>query len=261
MYPEIAGIDLYYPVLAFAIFMNAAILFALLKHERFPTRGVLLYLLAHASFGIIGAKLFDIGMRGWIGTLSYELAGGYRYPGALIGLLCSAVWFRRLLPEGLTLARFFDCWTPGFALALAIGRFGCFLHGCCYGTVCLLPWGVHYPRGSLAWNQTHADGVPGWTDLSSAPVHPLPLYTMTLELGLFAFCMWFFPRRRFNGQVLLVFLAIHGIGKSALEFLRYDYSPIHQVIFPIGLIAAAILIRHRLLDSREHPPSASEAVA
>lgn len=261
MHPEIAGIGLYYPILAFAILVNATVLLVLMRRERFPTRGVLLYLLAHASFGVMGAKLYDIAMRGWIGTLSYELAGGYRYPGALIGLLCAAVWFRRLLPPGLTLARFFDCWTPGFALALAIGRLGCFLHGCCYGAACLLPWAVHYPPESQAWYRTRDDGVPGWTELSSAPVHPLPLYTMTLELSLFAFLLWFFPRRRFDGQILLLFLAIHGVGKSTLEFLRYDYSPFHQVVFPIGLIAAGILIHRWFRESGDRSSDASEATA
>jgi len=261
MHPEIAGIQLYYPVNAFAILMNATVLFVLLRRERLPSRGVLLYLLAHASFGVLGAKLYDIVMRGWLGSLSYELAGGYRYPGALIGLLCAAVWFRRLLPRELTLARFFDCWTPGFSLALAIGRFGCFLHGCCYGAVCLLPWGVHYPSGSQAWHRTHQDGIAGWTELASAPVHPLPLYSMTLELSLFAFLLWFFPRRRFDGQVLLLFLAIHGVGKSAFEFLRYDYSPLHQTVFPIGLIASGVLLVRWIRDSGDRSPDPSTTAA
>ena len=33
------------------------------------------------------------------------------------------------------------------ALGLLIGRIGCFLHGCCYGTTTSLPWGVDFGDG------------------------------------------------------------------------------------------------------------------
>jgi phosphatidylglycerol:prolipoprotein diacylglycerol transferase len=36
-------------------------------------------------------------------------------------------------------------------LALAFGRIGCFLNGCCFGKPTSLPWGVRFPYGSFAY--------------------------------------------------------------------------------------------------------------
>ncbi len=33
-------------------------------------------------------------------------------------------------------------------LGLALGRIGCFFHGCCFGGACDLPWAVEFPAGS-----------------------------------------------------------------------------------------------------------------
>ena len=58
-------------------------------------------------------------------------------------------------------------------LALAFGRVGCFLNGCCYGKPTTLPWGVVFP--------------------TAAPLvarHPTQLYELVLDLGLFAFLRW-----------------------------------------------------------------------
>jgi phosphatidylglycerol:prolipoprotein diacylglycerol transferase len=34
---------------------------------------------------------------------------------------------------------------PSLALGLFLTRIACFLNGCCFGTVCTLPWGVIFP--------------------------------------------------------------------------------------------------------------------
>src|SRR5438094_1516728 len=37
-----------------------------------------------------------------------------------------------------------DSFAVPLALALAVGRWGCFFNGCCYGTPTTLPWGVWF---------------------------------------------------------------------------------------------------------------------
>lgn len=251
MYPRIAGIGVYYPVLAFAIAANAALTFYLLAREGFRIRLLVLYATALALAGIAGSKLYSLVVEGGVGTLDFELAGGWRYPGAMLGVLIAAVALRDRLPAGLTLARYLDAWVPGFALALAIGRVGCLLHGCCYGTITDVPWAWSYPPGSLAWYEMIEAGVIDWGAPASASAHPLPLYFLILELYLFVFCLGLRMRKRYDGQVLLMFLAIHGPIKAALEFLRFEYDPLHQIVFPIGLLAAAILLVHRLRNRRQ----------
>jgi prolipoprotein diacylglyceryltransferase len=56
-----------------------------------------------------------------------------------------------------------DAFAPAGVLALGIGRLGCFLAGCCWGTPTDLPWGVVFP------------------ELGSPARHPLQLYSAALD--------------------------------------------------------------------------------
>ena len=43
------------------------------------------------------------------------------------------------------------------------------------------------------------------------------------------------------GQVILVFLVVHGILKFGIEFTRDPYHWMHQTVLPIALMAAIVL--------------------
>ena len=254
MRPRIAGIEVYLPILVFAIAVNAVVLFVLLRRDGIALGRLALFLGALAFCGLLGAKLYNLAVYG-AGPRGFSVLGGYRYPGAVLGVILSALVLRRFLPRGLSLGRFVDAWTPGFALALAIGRVGCLMMSCCHGSVCHLPWAWSFPRGSIAWYSfVHSGEIP-WSATASLPVHPLPLYFLIVEVALFALCLWLQKRKHFDGQVLLIFLALHGPIKAALEFLRHDYHPLHQVVLPLGLAAAAyLLFRYRRDKHTTSPP-------
>src|SRR5690606_8820432 len=48
-----------------------------------------------------------------------------------------------------------DAAMPSILLGMGIGRIGCYLFGCCWGSVCPtgLPWAVHFPYGSPAYHR------------------------------------------------------------------------------------------------------------
>ena len=95
-----------------------------------------------------------------------------------------------------------------------MGRLGCFLAGCCYGTACAKPWAVTYSSPVAA---TYA-GTP-----LGVPLHPSPLYEAAAEIAIFAVCalLW---RRRVPPPWLVVFTwaGLYGVARFALEFLRGD---------------------------------------
>lgn len=109
--------------------------------------------------GIIGARAFYVveyweegfADPNWLVTVGNVLsfpAGGLVIYGALIGGLAAFVWFvRRHRLPALAVA---DVVAPSIMLGLALGRVGCLLNGCCYGTVSNLPWAVTFPQYSAA---------------------------------------------------------------------------------------------------------------
>lgn len=133
--------------------------------------------------------------------------GGLVFYGGLIGgLLAATVMFRRhKLPFYLMM----DLAASTIPLGHGISRIGCFFAGCCYGAETNLPWAVTFvAEGSSA--------------PLGKPLHPTQLYEVGWELGLFALLSWYFPRRRFDGQVMLGYLVLYATLRSINELFRAD---------------------------------------
>ncbi len=241
MFPQVLGIPVYLPILAFALVALVDLLLSLVRREGFARREVLGYVALLGLFGFAGAKIASIAFQGGVQTVGIELTAGLRYVGALLGVLGSGYLLRRMLPTGLSFARFADLWAPAFALACAIGRLGCLAAGCCYGRLSHLPWSIRYPRGSAPWWDHYHAGLIDHSAPASLPVHPFPLYLFAMELGIVALTLWLQKRRAYDGQVVLVFLAVHGALKFGIEFTRSPYHWTHQAVLPIALISAIIL--------------------
>jgi len=115
---------------------------------------------------------------------------------------------------------------------------------------------------------------PGDHFTHGAGVHPAQVYESLLDLALYAALAWWFPRRRFDGQVFAFYLIAYAFVRSISEYFRGDYSvisaPLNGVFTPgqamsglilIGGVAAWSLLRPRpgSGDSSSTPPPAREA--
>jgi phosphatidylglycerol---prolipoprotein diacylglyceryl transferase len=118
--------------------------------------------LAFWSFipGIIGARLFFV-IQKWDefpgrsfadklpSVLKFTEGGLVVYGGIIGGLLGMAVWCRFNKQPILAIM---DLIAPGYMIGQALGRVGCFLHGCCFGGICDQPLpNVVFPSGSPAY--------------------------------------------------------------------------------------------------------------
>ncbi len=106
--------------------------------------------------GIIGGRLFYVieywqefqrpTLEGTLVEIINLTKGGLVVYGAfLAGMLGFLAFLRR---EKLPVAAMLDLAVPGMLLGLTLGRIGCFMHGCCFGGVCDLPWAVQFPADS-----------------------------------------------------------------------------------------------------------------
>ncbi|MCG8591428.1 MAG: prolipoprotein diacylglyceryl transferase [Proteobacteria bacterium] len=247
MFPTAFGVNLYYPVLGIAVAAQFVLLAFLLHRDGSLSRRVLLFFLTLVPLGFLGAKLASVALHG-LRPLETELLAGYRYPGALLGVLGFGFVLHRWFPSGLSFARFADFWAPSFALACAVGRLGCLAMGCCYGAFCTASWALVYPRGSGPWWSHYESGAIGPAAPESLAVHPFPLYLFGMEIAVLGLCLVALKRKAYDGQVVLLFLAVHGVAKFALEFFRDPYHLLHQSVLPIAVVAAAVLVWRGLRD-------------
>ena len=129
--------------------------------------------------------------------------GGISIQGAmLLGFATTAFIFRR---RGIPMQNGLDLMAAPVLLGMALGRIGCVLHGCCFGQVCQVPWGLVYPEAS---------------HLGPLPRHPVQLYEMGLDLALMSLVLAVFHRQRFAGQAFWVSFGGYGVIRCVTEFFR-----------------------------------------
>jgi phosphatidylglycerol:prolipoprotein diacylglycerol transferase len=204
------------------------------------------------------AKGLCVPARDCLRTLKFWTGGLVWYGGFLLATGVMALWTRRFFGgRGRALAMA-DMLSPSVAVGLAIGRVGCFLSGCCFGSVCpTQPPGVRFPRWSDAWDlhlkehraeliQQHAEtGV--WESL---PVHPTQLYEAGGLLLILGF-LWWGPRlrKRSDGQVLGWLLALYGVLRFVIEFWRADerggwlLSTSQWISAPLVVVGVWLIVR------------------
>jgi phosphatidylglycerol---prolipoprotein diacylglyceryl transferase len=167
--------------------------------------------------GIVGAKLWHVldspsefKAIGW-GVL-WDNAGFAWYGGLVFGISALVLQGMRAKIGGL---RTLDLAAPAAAIGYGIGRIGCFLSGDgCYGIeikpVHLLgftfhPWGMSFPHGLQ----------PVWV-----PVYPTPLYELGAGLLIGWFLWWRLGKPHATGAILGQYLALTGIARFLVEFIR-----------------------------------------
>ena len=115
---------------------------------------------------------------------------------------------------------------------------------------------MSFRAGSPVWLRQVLEGRIPESALHSLPVHPLQLYFLLLAFAVGLFLLWLLPRRQYEGQVLLAYLALHETGKALLESLRVPYLPALQttsLVLGLGALLALFAIpgwrRRALPDS------------
>jgi phosphatidylglycerol:prolipoprotein diacylglycerol transferase len=254
MSPSIFGVPSYtlFIVLAVAAGLGAAVISA--RRARIPL-GRLLCLevvLISAAFG--GAKLFWLWEMGlprspWNVPATLD---GFRYPGGLLAVLAVLPLASRAFR--IPVAALADLMAAPAAVAVAVVRVGCLLHGCCHGGPSALPWAVSFPRHSMVWNEHVALGLTPMDSASSLAVHPLQLYFGLWSAIVAVVLSRLQDRQRYPGQLVLTFLALHEGGKAVLESFRIPHrSDLQLVSLALALGGAGALLVNR---RRWHPPLA-----
>lgn len=110
--------------------------------------------------------------------------------------------------------RLADTISPTFLLGMFVGRWGCFLNGCCFGVESHLPWAVKFPPNCPAGNV--------YPDI---PVHPTQIYESLLDLILY-FVLVHIERRkkRHIGWATGLTFVFYGCGRAIVDYFRW-YEP------------------------------------
>ena len=132
-----------------------------------------------------------------------------------------------------------DLIVPGLILAQVVGRIGCTINGCCYGTTCSLPWAIVY---------RHPDSLA----ILGIAVHPTQVYEIIYLLIMFGVALWLRGWLKPDGSLFLAYLSLYSLWRLGIDFLR-EGTPfllgLHQAQV-IAIIVLAITIPLLALRTR-----------
>lgn len=248
-------------MIALSIAISITVVYIESRHQGINTDDVLDIAIVAVIGGILGARI------GWIITspdvlwyLAHPLRilaiweGGLSYFGGILGGVVAANCLIRRRRMGFW--RMADIVAPLLALSFGIGKIGCWLNGCCNGTV------------TTSWLGVIFTNPLSECDLLNQRIWPAQLFNSASGFLAFAVLFWVVRKHKhYDGQVFIWYLYLYGATSFIVEFFRY--IPIHVLrltpnqwtdiaIIVLGVIASPIL--RRRLPVRPMPPQRSEAL-
>ena len=201
------------------------------------------FLIWMIPLAIIGARLYYVIFQ-WSDYREHPLnafkiwEGGLAiYGGVIAGLLTGIVWCRK---KKIPFGAMADVCAPGLLIGQCIGRWGNFVNGEAHGGPTTLPWGMTIDGQSM--------------------VHPTFLYESLWNLAGFVLLHFYSKKRRFKGEIALLYAAWYGAGRAWIEGLRTDslylFSTgirVSQLVAAVSFIAAAGAIAFVLLKKKPKP--------
>ncbi len=196
--------------LLYAIVMLNAMIVALAilhkKHEKLRLNDKQRAVLGFSAFlgAMLGAKLPFLFEQDWVGIISPTmwLSDGKTILGGIFGGYLAVEVAKRYLRIQIKTG---DSFALPIAVSVAIGRFGCFIAGCCFGCVTELPWGISFKVAN---------------DPAGTFRHPTQLYECFFHL-LCAGCLAVAEHQKWmEGSRLKVYLLVYLVFRFISEWVR-----------------------------------------
>ena len=239
------GRPIYWYAIIIVVGFLLAVLYLLKRHRDFGLTQdhILDVFIVSVVSGVVGARLYYVifnpdnyfGPGKWLNIFKVWEGGLAIYGGIIAAAICLFLYARRKkIPIGVL----FDIGALGLLIGQAIGRWGNFMNREAFGAETNLPW-----RMGLAYSDR------------TIYVHPTFLYeSLWNAVGFILIHTFSKKRRKYDGQVFLLYLAWYGFGRFVIEGLRTDSLYLFSTDIRVSQLVAAltfcaavfILVRNRL---------------
>lgn len=195
---------------------------------------------------IIGARLYYVLFELKYYTSFYEIIavweGGLAIHGGLIGGTIAGILYLR--KHKLGVFSMADIIAPSVILGQAIGRWGNFINQEAHGGIVSEQFISNFP--GFIQKQMFINGQ---------YYHPTFLYESLWNLTVFAFLLFYRGKKKLDGEIALLYLALYSTGRFFIEGMRTDslmIGPLRtaQVISVVLIIIAAAIFLHRRYHSK-----------
>ena len=193
--------------------------------------------------GILGARIYYV-IFAWdyykddLLSIFNIRQGGLAIYGGIIGACIAVVIYSRKKKQNFSLLM--DTASMSIVFGQIMGRWGNFFNREAFGDYTNNLFAMQLPVSAVRANeitQKMWDHVVTVNGVEYIQVHPTFLYESLWNVGVLLFLFWFRKRKKFNGEVFLMYLIGYGLGRIWIEGLRTD-----QLLFPVvGLPVSQLL--------------------
>ena len=189
--------------------------------------------------GILGARIYYV-VFAWdyykddLLSIFNIRQGGLAIYGGIIGACIAVVIYSRKKKQNFSLL-----------FGQIMGRWGNFFNREAFGDYTNNLFAMQLPVSAVRANEItqkmwdHAVTVNG---VEYIQVHPTFLYESLWNVGVLLFLFWFRKRKKFNGEVFLMYLIGYGLGRIWIEGLRTDQLLLPVVGLPVSQLLSGCLV-------------------
>jgi len=216
-------------------------------------------------FSIIGARIYYVVFE-WDNYKDNLLqifnlrAGGLAIYGGVIAAVITLIVFTKV--RKLSFFSMADSAVLGLVTGQIIGRWGNFVNCEAFGgyTDNLLAMQINRAQvHEYMISQELLEHMIVENGIEYIQVHPTFLYESLWNLGLLLFMLWYRKRKKFDGEMLLIYFAGYGLGRSWIEGLRTDQLiigntgiAVSQALSMVLVVAAMSVLLYRHMTLKRH---------
>ena len=198
-------------------------------------------------FALVGARIYYVAFS-WEHYKDNLLSilnlrqGGLAIYGGVIGAFTTVYFFAK--KRNLSFRQMLDTASVGLVAGQIIGRWGNFFNREAFGDYTDGLLAMQLPVSAVRSGEItekmweHAQMIEG---VQFVQVHPTFLYECLWNLGVLLFLYWYRDRKKFQGELVLWYLALYGAGRFWIESLRTDQLLIPGIGFPISQLLGLLL--------------------
>lgn len=203
---EIFGMEVrwYGIIISFGLLLASILAMKEAKRVGIEEENILDLLLFAVPAAIIGARIhyvifnWDYYKGDFIKMINIR-EGGLAIHGALIAAIIVGLIFCKV--KKIKFWKLADLVAPSIILGQAIGRWGNYANGEAHGGPTNLPWGII---------------------VQGQKVHPTFLYESLWNFAVFLFLLLYKKRKKAEGEVFMLYLALYSVGRFFIEGMRTD---------------------------------------
>lgn len=198
-------------------------------------------------FALVGARIYYVAFS-WeyykdnlLSILNLR-QGGLAIYGGVIGAFITVYFFAK--KRKLSFRQMLDTACVGLVAGQIIGRWGNFFNREAFGDYTDGLLAMQLPVSAVRSGEItekmweHAEIING---IEFIQVHPTFLYEGLWNFGVLIFLYWYRDRKKFQGELVLWYLALYGAGRFWIESLRTDQLLIPGIGFPISQLLGLLL--------------------